>query len=227
MKKAKVERDFNLAEEASFEDETISPEKDIPSYLSEDWSDYVLKQFLPNEVDPNGHPLLHGLRRLANLLIGDIVVSGPITLNQSFNEGKPFASCVYEIQFGNNRIFRAVGDCNDDNTDHPFCKYASAIAETRGEARTLRKALGLNVVAKDELCNKLEIKSKGEKITTNQSKILEVKLKGLGLDLNKFSNYYIGRNLSECSKDDGAKLIAEMNNVQQNKVSEEVLKELR
>ena len=51
-------------------------QSDTPSVTSPEWNDYVLSLFEENELY-DGRPLCAGLRRVAELLLGEIVSSKP------------------------------------------------------------------------------------------------------------------------------------------------------
>ena len=51
-------------------------EGDTPLMTSPDWNDYVLELFQDKELI-DGNPLVAGLRRVAELVLGPIVYSGP------------------------------------------------------------------------------------------------------------------------------------------------------
>jgi hypothetical protein len=57
----------------------FSPEQSSPDEpLMEDpeWSDFVMSHFTPNELDPQGCPKVHGLRRVSRKLLGPVLYSG-------------------------------------------------------------------------------------------------------------------------------------------------------
>ena len=61
-------------------------EKTIPDYLSPEWDAYVMEQFAPHEL-MDGHPNAAGLRRVAELLLGPIIESGPTQVFPSEGNG--------------------------------------------------------------------------------------------------------------------------------------------
>lgn len=156
-------------------DEDVEVQRPIrPAYASAVWSDFVMNQFEEDEMS-NGNPTVPGMRRLVNLLLGDIIFSGAVEHNEyypSHPQEVGRASCVYEIQiqWKENawlaeediiegrlpvRTFRGFAGSYLGNTDDDFAIFPEAIAETRAESRALRKALGLqNVVSHEELTNK-------------------------------------------------------------------------
>ena len=56
--------------------EENNAEEDTPSMFSEEWNEYVMAHFKRNELI-DGNPICAGLRRVAELLLGDIIESGP------------------------------------------------------------------------------------------------------------------------------------------------------
>lgn len=143
-----------------------------PPMWSEDWQDFVLKQFADNETDEEGNPFIHGLRRVARKVLGPIVSSGPT----SYTDVQPAApigdpngwmmnpvSVCYVVRILWSRPedipengtpftveFSDLADVMRGNTDPEFLKFPSAMASTRAEGRALRKALQLKKVAAEE-----------------------------------------------------------------------------
>jgi hypothetical protein len=132
-----------------------------PDYLSPEWPEYVLSQFAQNELIDDA-PNVHGLRRVAQLLLGQIICTKIVHLNAPVDPttyGR--ASCIYEVQIKTKTkpgevpsiiIFQDVGGAYPGNTDQEYAKYPEAIAATRAEARCLRKALRLQGPASEEVC---------------------------------------------------------------------------
>lgn len=149
----------NLFAGAEIEDKTeVSLENDtIPHHLDAKWSDYVLSLFAPDElVDVNGaKPLVSGLRRVAEILIGEIVSSGPTQVfPPAEGRGPGRATVVFEVIFENGKRYAEVADCWEGNTDDAFVVFNTATASTRAEARCLRKALKLKTVSAEEITSK-------------------------------------------------------------------------
>jgi hypothetical protein len=127
---------------------------DAPHPLSPEWNDYVMKLFTESEMI-DGNPLVHGLRRVSELLLGQIVFSGPtqvFPVQRDDHHGR--ATVIFTVEFSNGIRYSEVADCWEGNTDDAFCAYAVAIASTRAEARALRKALKIRAVAAEELTKK-------------------------------------------------------------------------
>ena len=129
-------------------------ETDTPLMTSPEWSDYVLGLFEDKELI-DGNPLVAGLRRVSELVLGPIVYSGP---SQVFpvttDSGQGRATVVFSVEFQNVARYSDVADCWEGNTDDMFCAYAVATASTRAEGRALRNALRLKCVAAEEITKK-------------------------------------------------------------------------
>ena len=129
-------------------------EDNCPSMLSKDWHDYAMTLFDASEL-VDGHPLVAGLRRVSELVLGRIVFSGPtqvFPVQRDDHHGR--ATVVFTVKFENGSTYSEVADSWEGNTDDMFCAYAVAIASTRAEARALRKALKIKSVAAEELTKK-------------------------------------------------------------------------
>ena len=125
-----------------------------PSVTDPGWNDYVMSKFIDKELY-DGNPLVHGLRRVAELVIGPIVRSGPTQVfppQRDDHHGR--ATVVFAVEFENGMTYSEVADCWEGNTDDMFCAYAIATASTRAEGRALRKALRIRAVAAEEMTKK-------------------------------------------------------------------------
>lgn len=146
-------------------------ENSVPDYLSPEWSDFVLSQFNKDELS-DGAPNVHGLRRVAQLLLGPIVSTKVISLfpaTDPTSYGR--ASCIYEIVFewsdGLLRTFQDVAGAYPGNTDKEYAKYPEAMSATRAEARCLRKALRIKGPASEEVCLTPTTEDLGITVMTN------------------------------------------------------------
>ncbi len=127
---------------------------DAPTFTDPEWNEYVLGLFTEAELY-DGNPLVAGLRRVAELVIGPIVFSGPTQVfppQRDDHHGR--ATVVFTIEFDNGMRYSDVADCWEGNTDDMFCAYAVATASTRAEGRALRKALRIKAVAAEEMTKK-------------------------------------------------------------------------
>ena len=134
-----------------------------PKYKSKEWHDFVMGHFDESELI-EGNPKCAGLRRVAELLLGDIVDSRPTNVIFTPSDSGPGqATVVYNIVFenwrnsGQVRVFGEVAEVWHGNTDDPYSAYPAATAATRAEGRALRKALGVNCLAAEELTRKKDV----------------------------------------------------------------------
>ena len=114
---------------------------DAPSMLSPEWHDYAMTLFEEDEL-MNGHPLVTGLRRVSELVLGPMSFSGPTWVkptDRDDHHGR--ATVIFTIEFSSGLRCSEVADSWEGNTDDMFCAFAVAIASTRAEARALRKVL--------------------------------------------------------------------------------------
>jgi hypothetical protein len=109
---------------------------------------------------------MSGLRRVAQLLLGDIVHSGAETVSVVPQEDGRAVTVNYKVvfawklDFGVNavdltridlerRTFMGMADCIE-NRDCMFARHPAATAETKAMARAFKTALCLNIVTADE-----------------------------------------------------------------------------
>ena len=216
--------------------EENNAEEDTPSMFSEEWNEYVMAHFKRNELI-DGNPICAGLRRVAELLLGDIIESGPEQVfPASDSNGPGRATVVFSITFnwmntGSIRTFKEVADVWHGNTDDLFCAHPVATASTRAEGRALRKALKLRCLAAEELAKKdiVDIVQQAVKqsptsgeyeanksISSQQVQFIDNRCNQLDIDVVKFIN--IGENtyndINEVTKDSAKKMIKVLNTYQ-------------
>lgn len=200
------------------------------------WNDYVLGLFEENEMFDK-MPLCNGLRRVAELLMGRIVFSGPSQVfpPQSGNEiGR--STVVWKVEFEDGSAFSDVADSWEGNTDDTFCVYSTATAATRAEGRALRKALRLRVVAAEEVTKKDTAKiaqdiskKKGLDVSSSeydssgtmtgpQANFIDGKSKQLNVDAQKILKEVANVvNVSKTTKKQASDVIEKLNEYQQKK----------
>ena len=216
--------------------EENNAEEDTPSMFSEEWNEYVMAHFKRNELI-DGNPICAGLRRVAELLLGDIIESGPEQVfPASDSNGPGRATVVFSVTFnwmntGSIRTFKEVADVWHGNTDDLFCAHPVATASTRAEGRALRKALKLRCLAAEELAKKdiVDIVQQAVKqsptsgeyeanksISSQQVQFIDNRCNQLDIDVVKFIN--IGENtyndINEVTKDSAKKMIKVLNTYQ-------------
>lgn len=72
-----------------------------------------------------------------------------ITADMTGKEG--IMQCVYMAEFDDGSMWVGAADCNSKNTTGIFVNYPTAVAESRAEARCLRKALGIRMLSAEEV----------------------------------------------------------------------------
>lgn len=219
-----------------------------PDYLAPEWHDYVMSHFHEKELEA-GYPNVDGLRRVSQLLLGEIIESEPVNVIVS-TDLPPRATVTYKVRFRWNRDFdlcgsvkrysyRTFGDVGDvwlGNTDATFAAFASSTACTRAEGRCLRKALRLRVCAAEELPKLDPAKQVAaasqtnpnvpNQITQEQELFLNKKCKDLDIEvfafINSGENQY--RSISSVTKETAAKMIKKLGEMKKDKtlISEEI-----
>lgn len=215
-------------------------EESKPDSNSVEWNDYVMTLFHPSEMI-DGKPLTAGLRRVAELLLGEIISSKPIQVNSRPDKDSRIehVTVVYEVQFlvrvpnanGTCREYvKTYADCADvweGNTDDLYAVHGSATASTRAEGRALRKALKIKTIAAEESCKKDVSKFLGstvqadgsERIDKNQVTFIGIKCKKLDIDVVKFYNsgkkFY--NSIHEIKKDVAAEMVKHLNELSADK----------
>ena len=208
---------------------------DEPSMLSPEWHDYAMTLFHPSEL-VDGHPLVAGLRRVSELVLGTIVFSGPtqvFPVQREDHHGR--ATVVFTVEFANGMRYSEVADSWEGNTDDMFCAFAVAIASTRAEARALRKALKIRGVAAEELTKKDTAKivrdisnnknaSEGEyddqsRMSDAQYNFIDVKCKQLNIDGEKLFARFSVDSGKKVSKKIASEIIDSLNDYQRDKSS--------
>jgi hypothetical protein len=210
-------------------------ESDIPSMLTTEWHDYAMTLFHESEMI-DGHPLVAGLRRVAEVVLGPIVFSGPtqvFPVQREDHHGR--ATVIFTVEFANGMRYAEVADSWEGNTDDMFCAFAVAIASTRAEARALRKALKIRGVAAEELTKKDTAKivrdisstktaSEGEyddtsRMSDAQLNFIDVKCRQLNIDGKKLFAQFNVDNNRKVSKKVASEIIDKLNDFQRDKSS--------
>jgi hypothetical protein len=209
--------------------------EDAPSMLSPEWHDYAMTLFNDSEL-VDGHPLVAGLRRVSEVVLGPIVFSGPtqvFPVQREDHHGR--ATVVFTVRFANGMEYAEVADSWEGNTDDMFCAFAVAIASTRAEARALRKALKIKGVAAEELTKKDTAKivrdisttkkaSEGEydensRMSDAQYNFIDVKCKQLNVDGQKLFAQFGADSNKKVSKKIASEIIDKLNDFQRDKSS--------
>lgn len=212
---------------------------DTPEYGSPQWDSYVMGLFTPEEL-VDGKPRCIGLRRVARMLLGDPLFTGPIHVSPATDpDGPGRATVVYQVQFkwsdGQVHTFADVADVWHGNTDDMFAAHPVACASTKAEARVLKKALLLNTVTAEELTVKdtaaivkrsvkVEAPTNGEvngddKMTDAQANLINNKCRQLDIDVLELAG---NSEPSTWKKKFASELIGKINSIQQGTVKSDV-----
>jgi hypothetical protein len=210
--------------------------EDAPSMLSPEWHEYAMTLFQEDEM-MNGHPLVAGLRRVTELVLGPIVFSGPTWVKPTERDdhhGR--ATVIFTVEFASGLKCSEVADSWEGNTDDMFCAFAVAIASTRAEARALRKVLKIKGVAAEELTKKDTAKivrdlskqtssSSGDyndsaRMSDAQSNFIDVKCKQLNVNGSKLlSSVFNVSSSKKITKKVASEIIDRLNDYQRDKSS--------
>lgn len=147
----------------------------VPRLGSKDWQDYVLSLLEKDEyADVNGErfPKASGLRRVAQLVLGDIVSCGPtIVFPAADDKSAGRATVVFEVKIAwkenvvegwydlnefkdfEIRTFSDVAESWHGNTPDKFAVHAAATASSRAMGRAFKNALCINVLTAEEMSN--------------------------------------------------------------------------
>ena len=229
--------DVDSIKEGIKEDEYMEQQEDLmPAYGSEDWNEYVMSKFENGELF-DGNPTCAGLRRVAEELLGTIVVSRPSQVFPATeSDGPGRATVVFEVVIdwmdsGQMRTFADVADVWHGHTDDLFCAHPAATASTRAEGRALRKALKVKCLAAEELTRKKDVESivrqtvqtptdgewkEEDAISTPQINFVDAKCKQLNIDVMGFVNSGTDsyETIKDVSKKTASKMLGVLNEYQ-------------
>ncbi|MAF25147.1 hypothetical protein CL634_06185 [bacterium] len=202
---------------------------DTPSIGSSEWTNYVMSQFDKSELI-DGNPICAGLRRVTELVLGDIIESGPVQVFPADDSNGPGrATVVFQVIIrcfdDVIRSYSEVADVWHGNTDDLFCAHPVATASTRAEGRALRKALKLRVLAAEELAKKdiVEIVQQSIKSLNQMNSITNQQIQFVDnfcsrFDINVINFINMGEEsydtIFDISKDKAAKMIKFLNQYQ-------------
>lgn len=94
---------------------------------------------------------LRGLQRLAQEagIVRSECKLNFVTKEQTGSVG--IMQAVYMVEFSDGTWWVGTADCNSLNTSEKYMKYPTAVAESRAEARCLRKALNIGILSSEEI----------------------------------------------------------------------------
>lgn len=138
-------------------DDSSPEELEIPTPNDSEWTQYVLGQFLEDEVDGK-NPRVEGLRRVAGELVGELIEEGCDLVAVPTEENR-FRACakawgIFLTSEGRTKRFEALADAHSENCFEDYATYLVAMADTRAKGRMFRNALCLRRVVSAEEVNK-------------------------------------------------------------------------
>ena len=142
------EEDMVVFDEESNGDENVvdvDQDEKIPLPTSPDWHDWVMSQFTGDELI-SGKPVVDGLRRVAEKVIGPIVFAKARCVQAPVRTNDNHATVEHTVGFATEwgvKEFCDVADVDFKNTPMEYANHATATASTKAESRALRKALKL------------------------------------------------------------------------------------
>jgi hypothetical protein len=160
---------------------------DIPEPSSPAWTQYVLGLFQDDEMDGE-HPRLEGLRRVAELLLGEVSREQCELVSAPTMENGERACAKASIVFSDGRIFEALADACPSNCTKDFAIYPVAMADTRAKGRAYRAALKLKrVVSAEEIgvTKDEEVDDANKLINTGQITAIRLLSDRLGISIKK------------------------------------------
>jgi len=128
--------------------------------------DYMAELTKDEKWDENGreYPYLRGLKRLAHQHRGGIKAIKSIptktpSVGLTGTKGEApdcIASCCVSYEFFDGTIFQGSADASYKAHKAPFNKHLLATAESKAEARAIRRAFNISQVAKEEMGGSVE-----------------------------------------------------------------------
>lgn len=141
--------------------EEIENTETPPAWYSEEWNDYVMRQFSNDELE-NGNPVRDGLQRVAERLIGPIanreIISFVAASKENYGEATVHIRLTFVVQnethalYGQRVTEDGIANVSSTNTPAPFNFHQPGSAASKAEAQALRKALRLRrIISADEV----------------------------------------------------------------------------
>ncbi len=210
---------------------TTTTDAEMPPMHSPQWSDYVFSKAEPDELCKDEELgsvraiTTDGLRRLTELLIGDIVsvTSEALRLPNSDDGGAVVQCTVRIIDFNDRELtYSDLADVNTENTAKQWLKFAVSTAATRAEGRCLRKALRLRkILSAEEITTQPKLQQQsaqpGEVLATREVKLtVQTLAKSLNCNLQALLLYKGINSLDEMPQERAEALLKYLNKVLRN-----------
>jgi len=206
---------------------------DPPTPTDAGWVQHVLSLFLDDELE-NQNPRMEALRRISELLIGEIVEERSELISAPTPENGDRACAKATIIFSNGQIFEALADACPTNCQKEFSMFSTAMADTRAKGRAYRAALRLRrVVAAEEVgISTQEEDNPNRLINTGQVTAIRLLSDRLGISIQKllldleivYETKDNIANLSTLKYAEGLILLNRLNNIRQEGIVQDKLK---
>ncbi len=186
-----------LAQVGGVDDIYKKPEAPSPPLPSEpEWTDYVLDQLTEDEIE-GGYPKANGLRRLIELLVGEIIGQKTEVVCAPNDVNGGYATVVHTVKIVNCDgdycdVLEYCGavDVSAKTLKEPFRYNLVATAETKAESRAFKRALKIKTNTAEEMIDKdVKPDTSGDKINDNQITCINLLKKRLNSDLPILATY--------------------------------------
>jgi hypothetical protein len=229
-----VEYDLNFDAVEEVQDNVESTPEETIGLYSPNWTNWVLSQLRSDEIF-NGSPTVDGLRRITEEFIGIIVRSTSVVDQVPCPENQHRATVTHTVEIiphtasvldANGETVRLVfsgsADVYLNNTEFPYNSYPVGTADTRAEARALRRLLRLRAIAAEEVSQLVtpEDSSGEEKINPQQINFVNILAERVNVNVEKVAKFLIERPLktiNELSQSEAQKLNQTLSEYQQDK----------
>jgi hypothetical protein len=216
--------------------------KTIPKTTDLEWTDYVLG-LLSEDEKIAGNPTTDGLRRIFEIAMNcKVLVSSSSVVQTPDPNNEKRATVVHTIVYHlndtppdashlNTITVDGAADVYWGNCDKVYRNHPVAVAETRAEGRSLRRALKLRkVVAAEELAKDIEDNPDNNsvsKISNQQINFIDIMAQRLNINVVKLfkNNQLPADNIYSVSHDDAVNIIRLLSKYQQNisEISEDIM----
>ena len=164
------------------QDQEENEEDSTPPIYSKEWNDYVMSHFWDEELIEDAkkdkHPNIYGLRRVTQLLIGDIVTARcKVVHAPTVQDNTATVEFLVRIlnKDGTLKEYSDAADAHLRNSQTPYDLHLTSVATSRAESRVFRKILNLRMISHEEVV------PDGPIITTNEEFITPQQLSFLNL----------------------------------------------
>lgn len=229
MAKKSARNILDNVESIDDENNVVTTEEDVslPDRSGVEWTSFVLSHLQDDEMF-NKKPRARPLRRLVLKFCGDIVYSNTefseSELKLSEYQGLFKVTCRHTIRYvDQNGVLHehsGIADASPYNLEQDYIKFATVTAETRAKGRCYIEALGLDIIASEEMNDKPAIDalvnpSKSVFIEEHQlnaidkkCKLLNISVKSLFKDFQKKYNF---KTIREIRYDQAIEILQELN----------------